>query len=144
MASPLGLPPISTALKPISPYLQRAQEVSKQDPIIAYWCTYYAAQLGISLKARDPNSRDVLFALLETLERMKREVGSNDALDIESVSSAYVENFALRVFAAADNEDRSGNATRFVFILLTGEHSKRTCIGQLQRNSWRLLTSWKC
>ena len=113
-SSPLGLPSISPQLKSIVPYLQRAQEVRKQDPIVAYWCAYYAAQLGISLKAKDSASRDVLFALLGTLERMKKEIGPNEAVDNESVSSAYVENFALKVFATADNEDRLHNATRFV------------------------------
>ena len=64
------------------------------------------------MKARDPNSREFLFALLGALEQMKSELGANDAIDVESVSSAYVENFALRVFANADNEDRNGRSTR--------------------------------
>lgn len=46
---------------------------------------------------------------------MKADIGANDAIDIESVSSAYIENFALRVFSNADNEDRSGHATRYAF-----------------------------
>ncbi|KAF5385240.1 hypothetical protein D9615_001280 [Tricholomella constricta] len=107
-----GLPPVSSALKPISPYLQRAHELRTQDPIMAYWCAYHAAQLGISLKAKDSASRDILFALLGILEHLKKEIGAQDALDVESVSSAYVENFALKVFAMADNEDRAGSATR--------------------------------
>ncbi|KAG5652066.1 hypothetical protein H0H81_006421 [Sphagnurus paluster] len=110
--SPFGLPPLSSVLKPISPYLQRAHELRIQDPVMAYWCAYNAAQIGVSLKAKDPASRDVLFALLSTLERLKREIGPNDAVDIESVSSSYVENFALRNFALADNEDRAGSTTR--------------------------------
>lgn len=56
----------------------------------------------------------MLFELLAVLERMKKEVGPSDAVDIESVSSAYVENFGLRIFGMADNEDRKGEATRFV------------------------------
>lgn len=73
---------------------------------------YYAAQIGISLKARSPGARNLLFELLAVLERMKEEVGPSDAVDIESVSSAYVENFALKIFGMADNEDRKGEATR--------------------------------
>lgn len=73
---------------------------------------YHAAQLGISLKVKDTPSRVFLLDLLDLLERMKAEIGPNDAIDNESVASAYVENFALRVFAVADNEDRKGNATR--------------------------------
>ncbi|PPR02697.1 hypothetical protein CVT26_009800 [Gymnopilus dilepis] len=111
-SSILGLPPIPPELKPIIPYLQRAEELKSQDPIISYWCAYYAAQLGISLKARNAEARDLLFALLSALEQMKADIGAHDAIDIEAVSSAYVENFALKVFANADNEDRSGRATR--------------------------------
>ncbi|KAG6892231.1 hypothetical protein C0992_001386, partial [Termitomyces sp. T32_za158] len=94
--SMLGLPTVSPALKATVPFLQRANELQTQDPVMAYWCAYHAAQLGISLKAKDPVSRDVLFALLNFLEKFKKEIGPSDALDIESVSSAYVENFALK------------------------------------------------
>ncbi|KAH9486495.1 Vacuolar protein sorting-associated protein VTA1-like protein [Psilocybe cubensis] len=111
-ASILGLPPVPPELKPITPYIQRAEELKSQDPIVSYWCAYYAAQVGISLKAHSSAARDLLFALLNALEHMKAAIGANDAIDIESVSSAYIENFALKVFANADNEDRSGRASR--------------------------------
>ncbi len=73
---------------------------------------YYAAQLGINLKSRSNPSRDLLFGLLGVLEKMKTSIGPHDAIDIESVSSAYAESFAMKVFANADNEDRYGCATR--------------------------------
>lgn len=77
---------------------------------------YYAAQNGIILKTRDAASRNFLSALLDALEQMKSAMGPNDAIHIESASSAYVENFALKVFANADNEDRSSHATRYAAI----------------------------
>jgi hypothetical protein len=80
--------------------------------LISVQGAYYAAQLGISLKAKDSGSRTFLFDLLGVLERMKQEIGPNDALGVEAVSVAYVENFALKVFAAADIEDRRGDANR--------------------------------
>lgn len=61
---------------------------------------------------KSPGARDLLFSLLGVLEKMKQELGPSDAVNIEAVSSAYVENFALKVFSAADNEDRMGEATR--------------------------------
>ncbi|KIL71661.1 hypothetical protein M378DRAFT_64857, partial [Amanita muscaria Koide BX008] len=112
MSRPLDLPPITPEFKSLLPFLQRADEVKHQEPIIAYWCTYYAAQQGMAIQEKDVASRQVLFALLDTLERMKKEIGPTDAVDDEGASSAYFENFALRVFALADNEDRQGNATR--------------------------------
>ncbi|KAI0308133.1 Vta1 like-domain-containing protein, partial [Multifurca ochricompacta] len=110
----LGLPPIPPDLKPITSYLQRAHETRAQDPVISYWCmgTYYAAQVGISLKAVSTPNRNFLAALLTTLENLRSVVGSSDAITVESASSAYVENFALLVFASADDEDRRGIATR--------------------------------
>lgn len=78
---------------------------------------YYAAQLGISLKAQDPNSRNLLLNLLDALERLKKEIGPNDTIDNEPASAAYVENFALKVFKTADDEDRAGNATRYLLVL---------------------------
>ena len=73
---------------------------------------YYAAQVGISLKAVSAPNRAFLAALLTTLENLRSTVGSSDTITVESASSAYVENFASRVFASADNEDRHGAATR--------------------------------
>jgi vacuolar protein sorting-associated protein VTA1 len=73
---------------------------------------YYAAQIGISLKAASASNRTFLAALLTTLENLRLTLGSTDAITDESASSAYIENFALKVFAFADNEDRRGAATR--------------------------------
>ena len=44
---------------------------------------------------------------------MKKDLASHDAIRDENVASAYVENFALKVFVAADNEDRQGASTRY-------------------------------
>ncbi|KAF9225461.1 DUF605-domain-containing protein [Gyrodon lividus] len=108
----LGLPPVSSGLKTIAPYLQRAEELVAREPVIAYWCAYYAAQVGITLKAQDTGSRNLLFNLLNALERLKKEIGPNDAIDIEPASVAYVENFAFKVFKMADDEDRAGMASK--------------------------------
>lgn len=75
---------------------------------------YYAAQVGIGLKAKATPCRNFLFELLGLLESMKQDIGPSDAIDIEAASAAYVENFALRVFNLADNEDRKGQSTRSV------------------------------
>ena len=64
------------------------------------------------MKAKDAASHTLLLNLLNALERLKAQIGPNDAIDIEAASAAYVENFALRVFRMADDEDREGCATR--------------------------------
>lgn len=80
-------------------------------PIRFFVGAYYAAQIGISLKAASAQNRAFLSALLTKLETLRISVGSSDAVTVDGASSAYVENFALRVFASADNEDRGGVAT---------------------------------
>lgn len=61
---------------------------------------------------KDPAARGYLSPLLTVLEKMKKEIGLNDAIDNDVVAAAYVENFALKVFGATDSEDRAGKATR--------------------------------
>lgn len=43
--------------------------------------------------------------------KMKELLKDNDAVTNEIAGQAYVENFALRVFNGADDEDRAGKAT---------------------------------
>ncbi|TCD67094.1 hypothetical protein EIP91_000557 [Steccherinum ochraceum] len=108
----LNLTPAPSELKNIAPYLQRANELKVQEPVMSYWCAYYAAQLGIALKSKDAVVRNFLFELLGALETVKKEIGPNDAIDDENASAAFVESFALKVFNMADAEDRKGQATR--------------------------------
>jgi vacuolar protein sorting-associated protein VTA1 len=43
---------------------------------------------------------------------LKSEIGQHDVIANDVASAAYVENFALKIFAIADNEDRSGRTTK--------------------------------
>jgi len=50
MSSILALPPVPPELKAVSPFLSRAEELAKQDPIISYWCEDLCLQItGSSL-----------------------------------------------------------------------------------------------
>ncbi|GAA5972500.1 hypothetical protein JCM21900_005828 [Sporobolomyces salmonicolor] len=109
MASP---PAVPSELKPISPYLARATELAIADPVISYWCTYYALQQAMTLGAKDAESQVFLFALMDKLEAMKAEHENNDAVTEDHAASAYIEDFALKIFAQADSEDRKAKATR--------------------------------
>ncbi|GAA6062220.1 hypothetical protein JCM10212_006455 [Sporobolomyces blumeae] len=105
-------PPVPPELKPITPYLARAHELSKADPVIAYWCTYFALQQAMTLGAQDPESQAFLFSLMDKLEAMKAENSDNDAVTEDAAAAAYIENFGIKIFSTADNEDRRGKATR--------------------------------
>ncbi|KAG8933597.1 hypothetical protein FRC01_008138 [Tulasnella sp. 417] len=74
-------------------------------------CLYYAVQQGVHLKPRDKESRNYLLKLMTPLETIRQERNPIVLTD-EKQASPYIEDFALRVFDSADNEDRRGDATR--------------------------------
>ena len=47
-------------------------------------------------------------------DQMKAVLADNEAVANEAAGAAHVENFALKVFMNADNEDRSGNTGKYV------------------------------
>ncbi|WFC99666.1 hypothetical protein MYAM1_002411 [Malassezia yamatoensis] len=100
------------ALKSARIYVSRADEVQKVDPIVSYWCKYYAAQLGIAEPTNDAASRAYLLSLMDDLEKTKAELGDQEAVTDDTVGHAYVENFALKIFHGADKEDQDGTATK--------------------------------
>lgn len=101
-------------LKALAPFLQRAHETRTADPALSYWCNYHAAQLGIPLlSALQTSSKSFLIDLMDTLESQKKSLAGNDVVHGDDiVAKAYVENVALKVFAGADNEDRTGKANK--------------------------------
>ncbi|MBW0551994.1 hypothetical protein O181_091709 [Austropuccinia psidii MF-1] len=107
-----SLPPTPIELKSVNPYLQRAKEMDKVDPVIAYWCAFHAAQTSLSIRPVDNQSREFIMRLLDLLEHAKIKLSDHDAITNNLAASAYVENFALRIFDSADDENRSGLSTR--------------------------------
>lgn len=90
-------PSVPTELKPVSPYLARAHELAKAEPVISYWCasplsrckrcggsqadqvarssrhagTYYALQQGMSLRTKDAESQAFMLGLMDKLEEVR-------------------------------------------------------------------------
>ena len=50
----------------------------------------------------------IMNVFFSTFFQMKKQVGDNEAITQEIVGSAHVENYALKMFLYADNEDRAG------------------------------------
>lgn len=86
----------------------------------------------MTLGSKAPESNAFLFALMDKLElvrlgkscvagpllttrdrvQMKVELAHDETVTDDAAAAAYVENFADKVFMQADNEDRTGKATR--------------------------------
>uniref|UniRef100_A0A3Q2XQT3 Vesicle (multivesicular body) trafficking 1 n=1 Tax=Hippocampus comes TaxID=109280 RepID=A0A3Q2XQT3_HIPCM len=95
-------------LKAVQHHLRTAQEHEKRDPVVAYYCRLYAMQTGMKLDSKTPECRKFLVKLMDQLESMKTELSDDDSITQEVVGNAHIENYALKMFLYADNEDRAG------------------------------------
>ncbi|KAM9495652.1 vacuolar protein sorting-associated protein VTA1 homolog [Clarias gariepinus] len=101
----MAVPP---QLKAIQHHYRTAIEHDQRDPVIAYYCRLYAMQTGMKLDSKTPECRKFLVKLMDQLEKMKQELSTNESISQEIVGNAHIENYALKMFLYADNEDRSG------------------------------------
>ncbi|OIS99134.1 PREDICTED: protein HOMOLOG OF MAMMALIAN LYST-INTERACTING PROTEIN 5-like [Nicotiana attenuata] len=92
--------------KLLLPYLQRADELQKHEPLVAYYCRLYAMERGLKIPQSDRTKTTgaLLVSLMKQLEKdkMSLKLGPDDHL--------HLEGFALNVFAKADKQDRAGRA----------------------------------
>lgn len=95
-------------LKAINHYLRTAQEHDTRDPAVAYYCRLYAMQTGMKIDSKTPECRKFLVKLMDQLETMKKELIDHESITQEVVGNAHIENYALKMFLYADNEDRAG------------------------------------
>ncbi|XP_029985378.1 vacuolar protein sorting-associated protein VTA1 homolog isoform X2 [Sphaeramia orbicularis] len=98
---------VPAQFKAIQHHLRTAQEHEKRDPVVAYYCRLYAMQTGMKVDSKSPECRKFLVKLMDQLETMKKELSDNDSINQEVVGNAHIENYALKMFLYADNEDRA-------------------------------------
>ncbi|XP_052025337.1 vacuolar protein sorting-associated protein VTA1 homolog isoform X2 [Apodemus sylvaticus] len=65
-------------------------------------------QTGMKIDSKTPECRKFLSKLMDQLEALKKQLGDNEAVTQEIVGCAHLENYALKMFLYADNEDRAG------------------------------------
>ncbi|WWD21159.1 hypothetical protein CI109_105642 [Kwoniella shandongensis] len=100
---------VPEGLKGIDQILKRAKELKKAEPVVAYWCCFSAAQKALKVQNRTREDTMFLMSVIDALEHMKSILASNEGITSEAAGAAHVENFALKVFMSADNDDRAGN-----------------------------------
>ncbi|KAI5451314.1 hypothetical protein NCC49_001909 [Naganishia albida] len=111
---------VPAELKPVcEQILRRARELRKADPVMSYWCCFSAASASMRLPGkRSHEANKFLMNLLDVLEQMKSSLVDptsgveHSTITDEAAGSAYVENFAMKVFLQADDEDRAGKASK--------------------------------
>ncbi|KAJ3257456.1 Vacuolar protein sorting-associated protein vta1 [Boothiomyces macroporosus] len=99
-------------LKSVSTYLIRGKELEDKEPIVSYFCYLYATKLSISLGAKSKESQQFISSLMDKLEQDKVKLAEYEAINDDDVGYAHLENFGLKIFLNADNEDRNGLASK--------------------------------
>uniref|UniRef100_A0A915J756 Rho-GAP domain-containing protein n=1 Tax=Romanomermis culicivorax TaxID=13658 RepID=A0A915J756_ROMCU len=105
---------IPASYKPILHYLKIAQEHRQRDASIYYWCAYYGLQCAMKIDKKSPDCVKFLTNTLGELETMKKQHKDDEMLTSEIVAQAHIEEYALKLFSYADNEDRGGNFNKNV------------------------------
>lgn len=80
-----------------------------RDVVVAYWARLYALQTGLKLSSKQPEETALFLALMGWLESTKKQNHENESITNEVVAQAYLENYALRLFSHADQQDRASN-----------------------------------
>nr|ODN90480.1 vacuolar protein sorting-associated protein VTA1 [Cryptococcus depauperatus CBS 7841] len=138
---------VTEGLKPIEQILKRAKELKLAEPIVSYWCCFSAAQKALKVQNRSKEDTIFLMSLIDALEQAT--LANSEAITSEAAGAAYVENFALKVFMSADNDDRAGItgkatirkfvvAGQFIEVLRCFEHGMTEEMEQkLQYARWK-------
>ncbi|KAK9372564.1 Vta1 like-domain-containing protein [Lipomyces chichibuensis] len=102
------------SLKFITNFVKRANELENSDPVISYYCKYYAIEEALAAKVHqtDPSAAEYITNLLDAVEKDKSNLNDRDTITDEMVGQAYVERFATRVFANADKDIINKKVTR--------------------------------
>merc|ERR1719321_946737 len=88
------------------PFLKRAEEMERADALVAYYCRMRAAEEGLALDDRAPETTELLGEVLGKLEAAK------EGLELEhEADRMHCEGFAMSIFEKADRADRAGAAS---------------------------------
>ncbi|RKP40325.1 Vta1 like-domain-containing protein [Dimargaris cristalligena] len=107
-----SLPAVPEQLRFINQFLQRSRELRTHEPIISYYCQFYAVKLALAKGIQADDCQVFLLQLVEDLEARKEALSQEPAIQNDEAGKAYLELFATRIFTGADNEDRAGKASK--------------------------------
>ncbi|CAD5125045.1 DgyrCDS13289 [Dimorphilus gyrociliatus] len=101
------LPPVPPTLRSVQHYLKTATEHDGRDAAVSYYCRLYAVQKSLQIDKKSPDAVKFITTLMDHLEQAKKQNADNEAIHTETIGHAHIEQYALKLFLYADNEDRS-------------------------------------
>eukprot|EP00127_Corallochytrium_limacisporum_P006480 Clim_evm11s229 gene=Clim_evmTU11s229 len=103
------------SLLPLQPFLKRAEEFERVAPVVSYYCRLFTCQTALkdpAVDQKDPEVKKFLLNIMMRLESDKKELSEHEGIANDDIGSAEVEQFAMKLFAYSDREDRAGRANK--------------------------------
>ncbi|CAH1105038.1 unnamed protein product [Psylliodes chrysocephalus] len=102
-------PPVTAEVKPLAHLLKLADEHDERNIVVAYWARMSACLLALQLVPgkKSPQTAELMRALLDWLEQTKKANHENEGITSETTAQALIEEYALRLFSYADQQDRA-------------------------------------
>ncbi|CAD6230203.1 GSCOCG00012156001-RA-CDS [Cotesia congregata] len=145
----MDLSEVPTSMKSIQHYLKIALQHDSRDLVISYWARFYAAQTALSLsKKKSSEETNFLIKLMTWLENTKKQLHDNECITNDIAAQAYIENYALKIFHYADQNDRASNFSKNLiqsFYIAGFLYDILTTFGELseEANQNRKYAKWK-
>ncbi|CAI4224125.1 unnamed protein product [Auanema sp. JU1783] len=106
---------VPPSLKSVGGYVKVANDSTDRDPVVYYWCLYYAVQQALKIDKSSKEALQFITGILSTLEAVKKQYASVEAIHTEIVAQAHLENYALKLFNYADAREKNGQADKATF-----------------------------
>ena len=108
-----AIPPALKAAD-IARFAQRAGQVEKAKPVVAYWCNYWIVEQILTKQLHKANADCMSYTmtLMDKLEQTKSDFSDNDAIMDDLAGQAYIEQFGQETFQRADNAMKAKKASR--------------------------------
>lgn len=123
----MGFPPCPEVIRPVGHLLKLAEEHEDRNIVVAYWGKKSApnlpqntnyqsipariAAINLAMQIlpdkRPPEVTGLISALLDWLEKTKKEHAQNDGIVNETAAQAIIEEYVLSIFNLADKQDRA-------------------------------------
>lgn len=108
------LPAKLKAVGDVARFAQRAAQLEKVKPVIAYWCEYWIVNQIIArgLHKTDKECLEYTTNLMDKLEQIKSKYDHEDAITDDVAGQAYCEQFGLETFERAERAVKADKVTK--------------------------------
>ncbi|KAF3905965.1 hypothetical protein ABW21_db0202638 [Orbilia brochopaga] len=104
---------IPPSLKAVAPFIVKAHQMEKADPVISYFCYVYTVQQALAKGlTKSPEGMTYTGQVMDTLEQRRAELSDHEAVADDVVGKVYVEQFANKIFNNAENAQNARKCTK--------------------------------